>query len=205
MPRRHTLLVVDDEPDVVKSVQDLLRLDYRVLTTTRAADGIKIMEREEVHVVMTDQRMPGMTGVEFLKNIRGDHPEAIRLLFTGYADIKAVIDAINAGNVYRYLTKPWDPDELQAVVREACERYDLIAERKQLIEDLKINNEKLEKANKALSEASALKSAFIQVASHELRTPLTILLGLSDLAERAPGLQDPLRGWLGRIKAASNR
>jgi DNA-binding NtrC family response regulator len=68
---------------------------------------------------MTDQRMPEMTGVEFLKRVRGEHPDAIRLLFTGYADIRAVIDAINQGNVYRYITKPWDPDELQTVIREA--------------------------------------------------------------------------------------
>src|SRR6266480_7580095 len=146
--RKHTVLVVDDEPDVVKSVQDLLRLDYKVLGTTRAADALIILNKEIVHVVMTDQRMPEMSGVEFLHKVREQHPDAIRLLFTGYADIRAVIDAINQGNVYRYLTKPWDPDELQTVIREACERYDLIAERKRLIEDLKINNEKLEKANR---------------------------------------------------------
>ena len=87
------------------------------------------MQENEVHVVMTDQRMPEMTGVEFLSRVRGEHPEAIRLLFTGYADIRAVIDAINQGNVYRYITKPWDPDELQTIIREACERYDLIVER----------------------------------------------------------------------------
>ncbi len=77
---------------------------------------------------MTDQRMPEMTGVQFLSKVRGDYPEAIRLLFTGYADIRAVIDAINQGNVYRYITKPGDPDELQSVIREACERYDLLVE-----------------------------------------------------------------------------
>jgi signal transduction histidine kinase len=203
--RRHTLLVVDDEPDVVRSVQDLLRLDYRVLTATRGEDGMRLMQNEEVHIVMTDQRMPGMTGVEFLSNIRGDHPEAIRLLFTGYADIKAVIEAINAGNVYRYITKPWDPDELQTVIREACDRFDLITERNRLLDDLKLSNEQLTKLNQELREASELKSAFIQVASHELRTPLTILLGLSDLAARAPNLQEPLRGWLERMKAASGR
>jgi len=205
MTRRHTLLVVDDEPDVVKSVQDLLRLDYRVLTATRAIDGLKIMEAEEVHLVMTDQRMPGMTGVEFLHSVRGDHPEAIRLLFTGYADIRAVIEAINAGNVYRYITKPWDPDELQSVIREACERYDLIADRKRLLADLQVKNSQLENANRELLEANELKSAFIKVASHELRTPLTILLGLSDLAARESDVPAPLRRWLERIKAASDR
>src|SRR4051812_23363288 len=106
-PHRHCLLVVDDEPEVVHSLQDLLRFDYRVLGATRAAEGLKLVERENVHVVMTDQRMPEMTGIDFLKRLRGTHPDVVRLLFTGYADIKAVIDAINQGNVFRYITKPW--------------------------------------------------------------------------------------------------
>src|SRR6266702_4252355 len=155
MPRRrHVILVVDDEPDVVKSVQDLLRLEYRVLGATRAKAAMEIMRDEEVHVVMTDQRMPEMTGVEFLRQIRGDYPEAIRLLFTGYADIRAVIDAINQGNVYRYITKPWDPEELQSVIKQAAEQYDLLAERQRLLTELKTKNEELEKAN-------ALQQAFI--------------------------------------------
>src|ERR1051325_10069760 len=92
---KHCLLVVDDEPDLVQSVKDLLRFDYRVLGTTRATEGLKIMQNEEVHIVMTDQQMPEMTGVEFLKNIREPYPDAVRLLFTAYANIEAVIDAIN--------------------------------------------------------------------------------------------------------------
>jgi signal transduction histidine kinase len=184
-PKRHTILVVDDEPDVVKSVQDLLRLDYKVLGATGAQQGEELLAREEVHVVMTDQRMPGMTGVEFLHKVRGEHPDAVRLLFTGYADIHAVIDAINQGNVYRYITKPWDPDELMSIIREACERYDLLVERKMMLVELREKNEQLERVNTQLREAGELKSAFIQVASHELRTPLTILTGLSKLALRA--------------------
>src|SRR5688500_20342453 len=130
MPTRHTVLVVDDEADVVKSVQDLLRYDYKVLGATSAAEGLRIMQENEVHVVMTDQRMPETTGVEFLTHLRGEHPDAIRLLFTGYADIRAVIEAINQGNVFRYITKPWDPEELEDVIRQACARFDLIVERK---------------------------------------------------------------------------
>ncbi len=202
---RHTLLVLDDEPDVVKSVRDLLRLDYNVLTATNAQEGLTLMQSNEVHVVMTDQRMPGMTGVEFLKSVRGDFPEAIRLLFTGYADLRAVIDAINQGNVYRYITKPWDPEELQAIVKEACERHDLITERNGLVVDLQAKNTELEQANFQLSEANNLKTAFIQVASHELRTPLTILMGLSDLAARAPGITEPIAGWIKRIRSAGER
>src|SRR6266480_4800539 len=145
--RKHTILVVDDEPDVVKSVQDLLRLDYKVLGTTRAADALVILNREIVDVVMTDQRMPEMSGVEFLSKAREQHPDSIRLLFTGYADIRAVIDAINQGNVYRYITKPWDPDELQTVIREACERYDLLVERKKMLAELQEKNLELKHVN----------------------------------------------------------
>ena len=203
--RRHTILVVDDEADVVKSVQDLLRLDYRVLGATRAADAIGILAREEVHVVMTDQRMPEVTGVELLHEIRGDHPDAIRLLFTGYADIRAVIDAINQGNVYRYITKPWDPDELQTLIRDACQHYDLLVERKQLLAEVQRKNAELQGANAKLTQANQLKQAFIQVASHELRTPLAILLGLSKLALREHPQHDHLHEFIERMDRAAER
>src|SRR5437764_10328019 len=133
MMKRHTILVVDDESDVVQSIQDLLRLEYRVLGATRAQDGLGMLQDEDVDIIMTDQRMPGMSGVDFLHQARGTHPETIRLLFTGYADIKAVIDAINQGHVYRYIAKPWDPDELLLTVRQAAEQRDLLLERKQLL------------------------------------------------------------------------
>src|ERR1041384_1598586 len=142
--RRHTVLVVDDEGDVVASVKDLLRLDYKVLGATGAAEALRLLDQEPVHIVMTDQRMPGITGVELLEQVRAKHPDAMRLMFTGYADIRAVVEAINRGNVYRYITKPWDPDELLAIIREACERYDLVAERKHLISELSEKNQALE-------------------------------------------------------------
>src|SRR4051812_6285164 len=199
---RHTILVVDDEPDVVKSVKDLLRLDYRVLGATTATEGLRILRGEDVHIIMTDQRMPEMTGVEFLGHARGNAPEAIRLLFTGYADIKAVIDAINQGSVYRYISKPWDPDELQSIIREAAQRYELLSERKNLLKQLQEQNAELEETNAELKRANDLKHAFIQVASHELRTPLTILIGLTRLSSTLPDVKDPLRDWLGRIDRA---
>jgi signal transduction histidine kinase len=194
----HAILVVDDEPDVVRSVKDLLRLDYKVYTATSADEGMKILQENTIDVIMTDQRMPDMTGVEFLKQARDPHPDATRLLFTGYADISAVIAAINQGNVYRYIAKPWDPDELQTIIREACERHDLIVQRKQLIDDL-------EQANKELRDANALKSAFIQVASHELRTPLSIAMGYSELAVRDKGVSGQLRDYLERVQRSLSR
>ena len=203
--RRHSILIVDDEPDVVQSVKDLLRLDYKVYGATSAAEGIRILQDNEIDVVMTDQRMPEMTGVEFLKRVRVPHPDATRLLFTGYADISAVIQAINQGNVYRYIAKPWDPDELQTIIREACERHDLIIQRKELMDQLEQKNAELEQANQELREADALKSAFIQVASHELRTPLSIATGFAELATRDKSAPGPLREYIDRIARALKR
>jgi signal transduction histidine kinase len=196
---------VDDEADVVASVQDLLRLEYRVLGATRAQEGLQILHDLEIHIVMTDQRMPGLSGVEFLIRVRTEQPDAVRLLFTGYADIKAVIDAINQGNVFRYITKPWDPDELQTIIRQAAEQYDLRVERKKLLAELQAKNEELVQANAELKEANELKDAFIKVASHELRTPLTILLGLSELSLRTPDIPHPLQDWLASIHKATLR
>ncbi len=198
MAERHTVLVVDDEPDVVKSVQDLLRLDYRVLGATRAEEGLKLLRSEEVHVVMSDQRMPEMTGVEFLRRVRDEYPEAVRLLFTGYADMKAVIDAINQGHVYRYIPKPWNPDELQSLIRGAVDRYELAAERQRLLVELRKKNEELEKANN-------LKLAFIEVASHELRTPVTIVAGTAQFLSEMPDLPLPVLEWVASLHHSSQR
>ena len=198
MPPMHTLLVVDDEPDVIKSVKDLLRLDYRVLGATSAAEGFEIMRREVVHAVLSDQRMEGISGVEFLAKLRVEFPDSSRLLFTGYADIGAVIDAINQGNVCRYITKPWDPKELGSIIKDACAYYDLITERKELLCELQRKNAELRQSND-------LKGAFIQVAGHELRTPLAILMGLSQLAIGEAGPREPLNTYLQGMEQATGR
>jgi signal transduction histidine kinase len=205
MAAKMCLLVVDDEPDLVQSVKDLLRFDYRVLGATRAADGLALMAKEEVHVVMSDQRMPEMTGVEFLKRIKDTHPDTIRLLFTAYADLNAVTDAINEGNVYRYISKPWEPDELRTILKQAMDHYRLQTERRQLMQEIQEKNRQLEGANVELRRSNDLKQAFIKVASHELRTPLTIILGMSELAHKHGKLPAPMNDWLDRIYQASSR
>jgi signal transduction histidine kinase len=205
MAHKHVLLVVDDEPHVVQSVHDLVRREFRVFGANRAQEALDILGQEEVHLVMTDQRMPGLTGVEFLSQVRETHPEVVRLLFTGYADIRAVIDAINQGSVYRYITKPWDPDELLTLLRQAGDQYDLLREREQLLRHLQEKNLQLEQANEELRRSARMKEAFIRVASHELRTPLTIVLGLTELARLTPDPPAPLPNWLARIQGATER
>ncbi len=202
---RHCLLVVDDEPDMVQSVMDLLRFEYRVLGTTRVEEAERIMAREDVHMVMTDQRMPGMTGVEFLKTVKEAHPDTVRLLFTAYTDIETVVDAINQGNVYRYITKPWELPELKAILRQASDHYDLQAERKQLIHEVQEKNRQLQTANDDLRRANELKNVFIRVASHELRTPLTVILGLAELAAATPHGHPALQSYLEQIRSSGRR
>ena len=199
--RRSTLLVVDDEPEVLHSVHDLLRLDYRVLTCQRGVDAVSLLDSAEpIQVVMSDQRMPGMSGVEVLTHARRLRPEATRLLFTAYADIKAVIDAINQGSVFRYIAKPWDPDELQTIVRQAVEQNELIVERDRLLRQLTDSNQRLVEANR-------LKSAFIEVASHELNTPVAIVLGLAQLWKLTQGdsATPTERHWVDRMQNAGKR
>jgi response regulator RpfG family c-di-GMP phosphodiesterase len=123
-PQKHTLLVVDDEADVGDSVHDLLRREFNVLRAKSAAEGIQLMHDHEVHIIMTDQRMPQITGVELLSKMRLRHPKAVRMLFTGYADLEAIIAAINHGHIFQFLKKPWQPEELIAAVREAATEYD---------------------------------------------------------------------------------
>ena len=134
---KHSILLVDDEPEILFSLRGLLRREFDLHTANSGAEALEVLHKHPVHVIMTDQRMPAMTGVELLRRARGECPEAIRMIFTGYADIKAVIDAVNQGQIYRYLTKPWDPDELLAVLRQACDYYDHIAERRRLLRDLR--------------------------------------------------------------------
>jgi signal transduction histidine kinase len=189
--RRHLMLIVDDEPDVLESLRHLFHRRYRVFTAENGRDGLEILDREDVHIILSDQRMPGMTGDQFLKAARDRRPDAIRLLFTGYAEIQTVIDAINQAGIFRYIHKPWDAEELEAVVAQAAEQYELLAERRRLVDELRTTNERLTEANRNLIEADQLKTAFLEVASHEFNTPITIVQGLSELLKLVNPDRDP--------------
>jgi len=133
---KHPILIVDDEPEILFSLRGLLRRDFEVHTAESGEEAMAILQQQPIHVVMTDQRMPAMTGVELLNRVQGAWPDSIRMVFTGYSDIKAVIDAVNQGHIFRYITKPWDPDELRGVLHQACAEYARIVERKLLLTDL---------------------------------------------------------------------
>ena len=142
---KHCLLVVDDEPDVCDSVHDLLRREFRVLRANSAEEGFKVMCEEEVHIIMTDQRMPQITGVELLTKVKAKNPNSVRMLFTGYADIESVIAAINQGHVYQFLRKPWQPEDLQNAVRQASLEYDRLMDQAEQSERLRAEIANLER------------------------------------------------------------
>jgi len=127
-PTKHCLLIVDDEPNVCDSVHDLLRREFRVLKAHNAEEGYRLMQEEEVHIVMSDQRMPQISGVELLTRVKSRYPQAIRMLFTGFADLESIVAAINQGHVFQFLKKPWQPEELEAAVRQAAEEFDKLSQ-----------------------------------------------------------------------------
>jgi response regulator RpfG family c-di-GMP phosphodiesterase len=151
-PAKHCLLVVDDEPYVGESVHDLLRRKFRVLQARSAEEGCRLMQENEVHIIMTDQRMPSITGVELLSRVRVRYPGAIRMLFTGYMDLEAIVAAINQGHVFRFLKKPWEPEELEAAVVEAAAEYDRLVEQIDEMNRLKMEVERLHQRVTALEE-----------------------------------------------------
>lgn len=133
---KRPILIVDDEAEILHSLRGLLRMEFEVHTAQSGRDAVKVLEQEPIHVILSDQRMPEMAGVELLNRARGERPGAIRVMFTGYTDVKAVIDAINRGQIFRYLAKPWQPEALLAVLREAGEEYDRQAEQRRLFMEL---------------------------------------------------------------------
>lgn len=140
-PERPRILIVDDEEAILETMTFTFMDLYEVLTTSDPAKALQIMaENEPIAVVITDQRMPGMTGVELLSEIYDRYPETVRIILTGFADSEATIKAINDGHIYGYVNKPWEPDELKAIVRRAAELHSLSLENRRLVEDLREAN-----------------------------------------------------------------
>lgn len=138
------VLYVDDEIENLSAFKASFRRLYNVYIAESAEEAEKILEQNEVEVILTDQRMPKTTGIEFLQSIIPKYPEAIRILVTGYSDINAVKDAINKGEVYRYIEKPWDTDFMKMIIEKSYEVYSLRKKNKQLTEDLIRVNKQLE-------------------------------------------------------------
>lgn len=146
-----TLLLVDDEEGISASLFRLLRRDgYTILRANSGQGGLELLAQHKVGVIISDQRMPGMTGTEFLSKVKELYPDTVRIVLSGYTELNSVTDAINRGAIYKFLTKPWEDDLLRANVEEAFHRYEMKMENARLSSELKEANEELRRVNHEL-------------------------------------------------------
>jgi response regulator RpfG family c-di-GMP phosphodiesterase len=143
-PEKISILYVDDEVNNLNSFKAAFRRDFNVLTVTSGKEGLEVLKSNKVHVIITDQRMPEMTGVDFLIEVLKEYTDPIRILLTGYSDISAVIDAVNKGHIYYYLNKPWDEQQLRIIIKNAYEIFSLREKNRDLLEKLIDANNQLE-------------------------------------------------------------
>ena len=141
----YSILYIDDEENNLISFKSTFRRDYHIHVASTGKAGLEIMEKHNIQLVITDQRMPDMSGIEFLEKIVPLYPDCMRMIMTGFSDMEAIIQAINKGNIYRYVSKPWNREELKITIDSALEVYNLKSQNKHLIEDLKEANQNLER------------------------------------------------------------
>jgi response regulator RpfG family c-di-GMP phosphodiesterase len=190
---RPTLLLVDDEPSILSALRRLFRPQgYRILVAESGAAALDLVADDAVDLVISDMRMPGMDGAQFLERIRHQQPHAVRILLTGYADISSTIAAINGGEIHRYIAKPWDDNDILLVVREALARRDLELRNRELTELTQRQNDELRSLNSTLEDRVRRRTAEIEqindmlnVAYAELKSNFTlsmqIFAGLMEL------------------------
>lgn len=165
-----TVLCVDDEPNILSALRRLFRpAGYRVLVAEGGAQGLEILAKESVDLVISDMRMPHMDGAQFLKAVKEGWPDAVRMLLTGYADMASTIEAINQGEIYRYATKPWVDGDMLLTVRQALERKALEQEKKRLEALTQQQNEALRLLNESLEAKVLARTAELHQANEKLK------------------------------------
>jgi class 3 adenylate cyclase len=146
--KKFSILYVDDEPQNLISFRATFRREYDILTAQGGKEGIEILKTRPVNLIITDQRMPEMTGVQFLQRTLPDYPDAIRMVLTGFSDMDAIIEVINSGQIFRYITKPWDENELRMTIENARQLFDLQQNNKSLVKELQTRVEEQERVLK---------------------------------------------------------
>jgi response regulator RpfG family c-di-GMP phosphodiesterase len=175
-----TLLLVDDEENVTSALVRLLRRDgYRILRATSGEAGLALLADNEIGVIISDQRMSGMTGVEFLSEVKTRYPDTVRIVLSGYTELNSVTEAINRGAIYKFLTKPWEDDLLRAHVGEAFQRYEMKRENVRLARELQAANESLLRMNHELEQR-------VEDKTREVLHNLNVLQVSQEVLERLP-------------------
>ncbi len=174
MAFKHTILCVDDEQHNLDALRRTLRKEYTIITALSGPEGLEVLKNNKISLIISDQRMPNMSGVEFLKKTIEMSPDIVRIVLTGFTDVEDLIGAINTGQVYRYITKPWDPNDLKVTIKRALESFELTLENRQLFEDVV----RLEKMATVGQVASGI--------AHEVRNQLSALMGVQLIQQQNP-------------------
>ncbi|SFF02668.1 hybrid sensor histidine kinase/response regulator [Thermoflexibacter ruber] len=206
--QKHSILYVDDELVNLNVFKATFRRDYDIFTANSAQEAMEILRQQAIDLIISDQRMPKMTGVEFLKWTLAEYPHAIRIILTGFSDTEAIIRAINECDIHRYITKPWDIEEMRLALKKASETFQLRRDNVQLLADLKeakelleqkvaertkevirqkeeieLKNQILEAQNSKLQELDNERNSIISMIVHDLQSPINRISGLLELLE----------------------
>ncbi len=170
-PKKTKMLVVDDEPDNLDLLYRTFRRDFQVLKAESGVKALEVLALEgEVAVIISDQRMPEMKGTEFLSRTVPEFPDTVRIILTGFTDVEDLVDAINSGQVYKYITKPWDPEELKAVVHRAAETYELLKQRTEELRQSEAQMALMATIVQVVQEATSLDSILDPIAKSFCRS-----------------------------------
>ena len=179
--KKHSVLIVDDEQENINLLSNILGEEYTLHQSLDAAGALSLLRKNEIHLILTDQRMPGLTGVELLEKAREARPDCVRMLITAYPDVNNAIQAINRGHVHRYIAKPFDSAELKLAIQQELEHLDLVRANRRLNEEMGRMVDELFRANRELRDLNQMKDQFLANCSHELKTPLVSGMGYVDL------------------------
>ncbi len=193
------ILYVDDEIENLKVFKRIFKKDFEIHTALSGEEGLKIFEsnKDNISVIISDQRMPGMSGVDFLNACKLISKEEIRIIITGYADLESTINAINEAEIYRFVTKPWESLDLKQTLNEAHKKYELKKE-------LDLKNKELTEANLRLLSIDELKNKFMMLVNHELKTPVTIQKSFLELLKET-NLNEEQNLFLDKAKAGTEK
>jgi len=178
------VLLVDDEPHILNSLRRLLRKEeYRVLTAQGGEEGLAILAENTVQVVVSDYRMPSMDGIEFLQRAKETHPDSVRIVLSGFADAQLIVESINKGEVYRFVPKPWNDEELKATLRQCLDHHDILFQNRELTQRTEEQNKELQRLNEQLEDMVRERTYSLQLAQEILENLPMGIVGISNEAE----------------------